>query len=175
MSRSGPTPGSPADESESADPEAVGRAILLRQLTLGPRTRAQLAQAMTRRNVPPEVAEPLLERFTEVGLIDDAAFAELLIRSEAAAGGLSRRRVAQRLRQKGVPGEVVDAAVGGIDPQQEYEAARELAQRRLRRMAGLDAPIARRRMAGLLARRGYSPEIVHQVLRHVLGSGSESR
>lgn len=166
MSRSQhPTPGSLADATADADPEAVARAILLRQLTMGPRTRAQLEQALARRNVPSQVAQALLDRFIEVGLIDDAAYAQALIRSDAAAGSLSRRRVAQRLRHKGVSPEITAAAVAGIDPDEEFEAAVDLARRRLPRMLSLDPVTRRRRLTGLLARRGYDGSTVRQVLR----------
>lgn len=161
----GPTPGSAADDSPDADPERVARAILLRQLALGPRTEAQLRDALTRRNVPVEVAEVLLVRFTEVGLIDDAAYAEALIRSEAAAGGLSRRRVADRLQAKGVSDELAAEAVAQIDPDQELEAARTLAARQMRRLGGLERAVAQRRLAGVLARRGYPPDTVRRVVR----------
>jgi regulatory protein len=163
-----PTPGSLADATPDADPEAVARAILLRQLTMGPRTRAQLEQALARRNVPSQFAQALLDRFTEGGLIDDAAYAQALIRSDAAAGSLSRRRVAQRLRHKGVSPEITAIAVAGIDQDEEFDAALDLARRRLPRMLSLDPVTRRRRLAGLLARRGYDGSIVPQVLGRVL-------
>lgn len=168
---SGPTPGSAADDSPPADPERVARAVLLRQLTAGPRTEAQLREALAKRRVPAEVAEPLLARFAEVGLIDDAAYAEALIRSEAAAGGLSRRRVAQRLTAKGVSRDVVATVVAEIDPDAEYQAARDLAARQQRRLAGLDPTTAQRRLIGVLARRGYPPDTVRTVVQETLGGG----
>ncbi len=114
--RNGPTPGSAADDVPQADPESVGRAILLRQLTMGPRSEAQLRQAMARRNVPEDVADRLIARFLEVGLIDDAQYAADFVQSQAAAGALSRRRVQHNLSQKGVAQVNVEAAVAQIDP-----------------------------------------------------------
>lgn len=168
-----PTPGSAADDSPDADPERVARAILLRQLTLGPRTAAQLREALAKRNVPDEVAEALLVRFGEVGLIDDMAYAEGVIRSEAASGGLSRRRVAHRLRVKGVSSDVAEAAVAQIDPEQEYQSAHDLAERQMRRLGGLERVTAARRLAGVLARRGYPPDTVRRVVQEVLGDSPE--
>ena len=169
-----PTPGSSADAAPPADPERVARAILLRQLTAGPRTREQLRAALQRRNVPDDVAEPLLERFTEVGLIDDAAYAESLIRSDAASGGLSRRRIAHRLRERGVPEDVAAQAVAGIDPDEEFRAAVDLAQRRGARLRGLDPATARRRLAGYLARRGYPAQTVRRAVDQALEQLPES-
>ena len=168
----GPTPGSAADDVPAADRDSVARAILLRQLTVGPRTEAQLREALSRRNVPAEVAEPLLARFVEVGLIDDRAYAEALIRSETMAGGLSRRRVQHRLREKGVPDQVVANAIEGIDPAAEERAAFELARRRAGRMSGLDPVTRRRRLSGVLARRGYDAATVRKVVDDVLADAA---
>lgn len=175
MSRpTGPTPGSAAEQSPPADPEQFARNILLRQLTAGPRTRAQLREALARRNVPADIAERLLARFTEIGLIDDEAFAESMIRRQAAAGGLSRRRVEHRLLQKGVSREVAESAVATIDPQEEYRSALDLAMRQQRRLAGLEPAVARRRLAGVLARRGYPPDTVRGVVEEVIGGVLDS-
>ncbi|HEY2306223.1 MAG TPA: regulatory protein RecX, partial [Streptosporangiaceae bacterium] len=71
--------------------EEAARAICLRLLTAGPRTRAQLATALRKRRIPDEVAEAVLSRFTEVGLIDDAAFARAWVESRHHSRGLARR------------------------------------------------------------------------------------
>ncbi|MDD9204853.1 regulatory protein RecX, partial [Georgenia sp. 10Sc9-8] len=72
-----PARGAAAQDPEP-DPEQVARTIALRQLSAAPRSRAQLADAMARKDVPEAVAEAVLDRFTEVGLVDDAAYAEML-------------------------------------------------------------------------------------------------
>src|SRR5690625_442791 len=76
-----PPPTGAAAEDPEPPGEEVARAILLRQLAAAPRSRAQLAEKLSARNVPDELAETLLDRFEEVGLIDDAAYAEMLVRS----------------------------------------------------------------------------------------------
>ena len=91
------------DKPDSADvnPHAVAREIALRQLTVRARTRAELARALARKNVPEEVADSVLDRLTEVGLIDDAVFA----RDWLAAGARrqrSRRVLLGELAEKGV-------------------------------------------------------------------------
>src|SRR6516164_3070711 len=67
------------DGGDSAgDPEARAREardVCLRLLTLAPRTRAQLAEALRKRGIPDEAANEVLSRYEDVGLIDDAAFA----------------------------------------------------------------------------------------------------
>jgi regulatory protein len=155
-------------EAAAQDPEAVARQICLRMLTAAPRTRAQLADALRRRGVPEEAAEAVLERFGEVKLIDDAAFAAAWVESRHHGRGLARRALAAELKQRGVPADDVKAAVGGLDPQQEIATARGLVARRLAGTRGqpLDARI--RRLTGMLARKGYSPAIAYRVVREAL-------
>lgn len=169
----GPTPGTSADDVPAADAERVARGILLRQLTAGPRTEAQLREALRKRNVPHDVAEDLLQRFTDVGLIDDRAYAELVVRSESAGGGLSRRRVAQRLRDKGVAEDVAAEAVDTIDPEDEAAAALDLARRRAKRTVGLDDVTRRRRLMGVLARRGFDHGTVRWAVDIALGEADD--
>jgi regulatory protein len=101
------------------DPEARARQICLRLLTAAPRTRAQLAQAMHRGGVPAEAAEAVLARFTDAGLIDDAAFARAWVESRHHSRGLSKRSLSAELRRHGVQNEEIRTAVDALDPEQE--------------------------------------------------------
>lgn len=170
----GPTPGSAADATPDADPESVARAIVLRKLTAAPRTRAQLADDLRRRDVPAEVAERVLDRFGEVGLVDDHAFAEGWVRSRHAGRGLSRRALAHELRAKGVADETVAEAVEAVGPDDEAAAAAALVARRLPATRGLPTDRRVRRLAGMLARKGYPSGLAMRVVRDALaGEGAD--
>jgi regulatory protein len=164
----GPTPGSPAAETPPADPETVAREICLRLLTAAPRSRAQLADALRRKNIPDEVAERVLGRFADVGLIDDAAFSQAWVQSRHLGRGLAKRALAAELRQRGVADETVSAAVETLDPDQEETTARELVARRLAGTRGIDPAKRMRRLVGVLARKGYSAELAYRVVREAL-------
>jgi regulatory protein len=161
-----PPPGDP--EQHPGDPEAVARAICLRLLTQRARSRAELADALTTRGVPAEAARTVLDRFTEVGLIDDTALARSLATSAHRDRGLARRGVAAKLRQVGLDDDVVAEALTGIDTESERHRARELVERRRRALAGLPSEVQARRLVGLLARKGYSSGLAYQVVREVL-------
>lgn len=158
---------------EPADPAAQARAICLRLLTGSPRTRRQLADALRRRGIPDEAAEEVLSRFEDVGLIDDAAFADAWVESRHTGRGLARRALARELRSRGVSGAVVDEAVGRLDPEQEAETARTLVDRKLRATRGLDRQVRIRRLAGMLARRGYPEGVALRVVREALAAEGE--
>jgi regulatory protein len=142
---------------------------------MAPKTRAQLADALRKRNVPEDAAEAVLERFSEVGLIDDEAFAAAWVSSRHAGRGLAARALAQELRHRGVDEETVKDAVKQLDPEQEIETARGLVARKLAATRGAEPHARTRRLVGMLARKGYSPGLAFRVVREALESeGIES-
>ena len=90
------------DLGPEADPESVARKILLDQLTGQARSRKELSDKLASRNVPDDVATRLLDRFEEVGLVDDEAFARAWVESRQRGRGLARRALQQELRRKGI-------------------------------------------------------------------------
>ena len=160
---------------QPADPEEVARQILLRRLTDQPRSRAELAKALAKRRVPDDVATRVLDRFTEVGLIDDAAFARSWVESRQRGRGLASRALAHELHTKGVDRETAQEALGTLDPDDERRAARRLVQRRLPSLARQPPLVARRRLAGLLARKGYPSELAMAVIEEELAADRGAR
>ncbi len=150
------------------DPHDVARRIVLRQLAMGPRTRKQLEDKLRDRGAAPDVAARVLDRMSEVGLVDDEAYAEMFVRSQQETKGLATSALRHELRRKGVAEETVDAALEEIDPEHEKEQARALVARRLRTMRGLDREVQTRRLAAYLARKGYGPGVSYQVVREAL-------
>ena len=123
--------------------------------------------------MPADLAERLLDRFTEVGLVDDQAFARSWVESRQRSRGLARRALAQELRRKGVDDETTRTALDDLDPADEEEAARALVRKKLRSLRGVDRTTATRRLAGLLARKGYPAAMAFAVVREELGAAED--
>jgi regulatory protein len=168
----------PEELDPDADPVAVAREVCLRLLTDRARTRQELAQALRRKGVPDEVAHAVLERFDEVGLIDDAAFAGQWVRSRHTHRGLGRRAIAMELRRKGVSDEDAGEALAEVDAESEERRARELVDRKLRTIAVGTAEqraTAGRRLVGMLARKGYGAGTAYRVVKEALAErGAEA-
>jgi regulatory protein len=151
-----------------ADPESVGRKILLDALTGQARSRHELRGKLAKKDVPPDLAERLLDRFTEVGLVDDQAFARSWVEGRQRSRGLARRALAQELRRKGIDDETARTALDDLDPEVEEQAARDLVRKKLRSLREVDHTTATRRLAGLLARKGYPAGMAFAVVRDEL-------
>jgi regulatory protein len=154
--------GQPTDDEESA------RQLGLRLLTGRPRTRTELADAMRRHGVPDEAAAAVLARFTDVGLIDDAAFARAWVESRHHSRGLARRALSAELKRRGVDGQDIEAAVGALDPADELATARQLVDKALTASQGKPLPVRIRRLVGLLARKGYPASVAYRVVREAI-------
>ena len=161
-------PEDPAALGPDADAEEVARKILLDQLTGQARSRAELETKLAKRKVPDEVAQRLLDRFEEVGLVDDQAFARSWVQSRQAGRGLARRALAHELRRKGIDDQVVREALEEVDPDDEVEAARTLVRRKLRSVQRVDRTTAVRRLSGMLGRKGYPAGVAFRVVREEL-------
>lgn len=156
------------EEDRDADPYAVARNIVLRQLTMSPKSRQQLRQKLRQRNCPDDVAEAVLDRMSEVGLVDDEKYAEAYVRSKQTTRGLSARALAHELRTKGVDRDTAETVLAEIRPVEEEERARSLVDARLPRLRGLDRQVVIRRLAGMLARKGYPSGLSLQVIREAI-------
>jgi regulatory protein len=161
----------PVDE----DPEARARQVCLNLLTLAPRTRAQLAVALRKRGIPDGVADEVLARFEDVGLIDDAAFARSWVESRHYSRGLAGRALSAELKQRGVaPDEIRAALDEQLSPDAEITAARRLVERKIAATRGQPADQRTRRLAGMLARKGYAPGLAYRVIKEALEAEGES-
>lgn len=150
------------------EPAEQARAICLRLLSLRPRTRVELATALRRRGIADEVAADVLDRYGEVGIIDDRAFASAWVNSRHHGRGLASRALAGELRRKGVDSEAVGAALAELDQDTEAVTARELVDRRLRAGRGGPPEAVFRRLVGMLARKGYPGALAIRVVKDAL-------
>jgi regulatory protein len=145
------------------------REICLRQLAVRPRTRAELAKVLARNEISDEVIAEVLDRYDEVGIIDDAAFARAWVTSRHHGRGLARRALANELRQHGVDAEVASEALETLDEDEEAATARALVDRKLRSTTGPPDAVFRR-LVGMLARKGYSAGVAIRAVKDALAA-----
>lgn len=163
-------------EDREPDPAAVARAIVLRQLTSSPKSRLQLERKLAERNVPEDVAAAVLDRFEEVRLVNDAEFADMWVRSRSQTRKLAKGALRRELAEKGIEGDIAASALEQLSDEDEEAAARQLVERRVRPGTDLsdrsERDKATRRLASMLARKGYQPSQAFRIVGEVLDAAS---
>jgi len=148
----------------------------LRMLSTSRRSRRDLELRLRRREPDQSVIADALGRLDSIGLLNDDEFALAEAAAQLRNASRSTGAVKRRLRQRGVAGDVADAAVAsvvgleGVDDAARCEAA---AEKRVRQLRSFDKATAQRRLMGFLMRRGFASDLVFQATRRaVLGWGA---
>ncbi|WP_416309422.1 regulatory protein RecX [Saccharopolyspora sp. NFXS83] len=149
-------------------PEASARDVVYRMLAVRARSRAELRQALLRKEIDEDVADAVLQKFVDAGLVDDAEFAEAWVSERQRNQGLGRKALGYELRRKGVEEHLVAEALSTVDADAEEERARELVRRKLRSITVDDPEKRLRRLVGMLARKGYPEGMAFRVVKDEL-------
>jgi len=149
------------------------RETVLKILTAAQRSRRELEQSLARKGYPEDVVVQVLDRFDEVGLVDDATYAETIVRTRHAERGLARRGIAAELRRRGIDEDTAVEALDQLDPEDEREAGARLATKLITRTRSLDRQVRVRRAVGSLARKGYAPGLAFELVRDALSAEGE--
>ena len=155
-------------EHEAAALRTYDRA--LNMLAFRGRASRELGRSLERKGEPRELVTRAIERLTEQGLLDDAAFAESFTRAKVLGAKQSRRRVQQDLARKGVAREVSDAAITAVFEDEQVDQRQiveEAARKKLASLRKLDPVVRRRRLYAFLARRGYDSDDIRAAMDSV--------
>ncbi|MFF1553993.1 recombination regulator RecX [Rhodococcus erythropolis] len=145
--------------------EAQAKDACLRLLTDRARSRSELETKLSGRGFEPEIITKVLDRLQEIGLIDDADFANQWVHSRHTYSGKGKRALAVELRLKGIDQDVASEALSQIDPEDERERAAELVRRKLKNKPIDDRDKVTRRLVSMLARKGYSAGMSYEVVK----------
>jgi regulatory protein len=137
------------------------------------RSQAEVRRRLLQKGYEEEIVDQVIDRLREGGLIDDSQFTEAWVRARTTGRGMGPRRIAWELRQKGVDAETVRDAVGRIDEETELGLALNVGRQKAESVRGEPMPVARRKVAAALQRRGFSWEVTSRVLDMLLAPGEE--
>lgn len=153
---------------EAAQLKVYDRA--LNMLAFRARSSAELARALVQKGEDKDVVARAIERLTEQGLIDDAAFAQAFTRAKVLGANQSKRRVQQGLRKKGVARDVGDAAIAAVFEDEHVDQrglVEQAARKKMRSLSKLEPVVQRRRLYAFLARRGYDSDDIRAAMSAV--------
>ena len=156
------------DPHHEASSKSAARAVVLRRLTASARTRYELAEDLKDRGFPADVTAGVLDRFEEVGLVNDAEFAELWVATRHRNRGTARSVLRKELRSKGVSDELAESALTVISSEDELVRARKLIERKLISLRSASRDQSQRRLVAYLLRRGYQGGVAFAVVSQAL-------
>jgi regulatory protein len=145
--------------------EERARNIVLKLLERGPKSSFELAEALEKHEIPKEIANHVIQRFTEVELIDDSAFAQQVVDASKRTKGLARSMVKRKLADKGLDQDLINQVASEISDEDELAVATEVAIKRLGQLAKLAPDVRNRRLVGFLQRRGFGSGVVFAAIR----------
>ena len=131
------------------------------------KSKGELLAHLKTRGVEDDVAQAVVFRLQETGLVNDREFAAAWATSRHSHKKLSKRIIAGELRQKGVTQEQIDEALDGIDDESEYRAAFDLAFKKFNTMSRLEPDVQVRRIQSLLQRKGFGFSVISRVLKEL--------
>jgi regulatory protein len=143
----------------------------MRSLQTRLHSRAELKTKLMRKEWGETIIDDVLDNLQRLGYVDDARFAKTKAMSAAQYKHHGRRRAFAELIRSGVKGEVANTALQEVYEQTDSTAiARELAMKQVKRLSRLDPAVARRRLVGMLQRRGFDYDAIKPVVDEVLGN-----
>ena len=149
------------EHAEVTDPTLVLDAAL-RFLEARQRSTVEVRTRLNRAGYRPDLVEGAIARLTELGMLDDEAFAKAWVESRDRARPRGERALQRELRLKGIDRDVIAGTLAEREeerPEANAEAASRLLARHAAQLARVADPRARRERAyGLLARNGFDSE-----------------
>jgi regulatory protein len=137
-----------------------------RLLTYRSRSRAEIEAKLHDKGFNDAIIDTVLADLARLGYVNDLQFAREWTRGRIRLRGFGRRRIGQELKNKGIGQEIIrDVFAEVFSDETEIETAKHVAEKKLSTMKTLDRLTRRRRLAGFLERKGFSFEIIRDVLK----------
>lgn len=150
------------------------RESALRLLAVRARSRSELLDRLRRKGISPDTAVEVVDGLEGVGLIDDREFGRAWAEEKMRLRPLGPRRLVHELLEKGVARSVIDEVVAeAFSEHPEIEVARRAIGKRVARAGGRPDTRELSRIRSFLLRRGFSYEVVRQVLEELPGGRDE--
>ncbi|MEJ2750118.1 MAG: RecX family transcriptional regulator [Anaerolineae bacterium] len=143
-----------------------------RLISYRPRSIAEVKRHLGRKGYDEELIDTAVSHLTAVDLLNDEAFARYWVEQRDTFKPRSRLALNQELRQKGVPRHIIESVLTTVD---EHEAARRAAAKKTRLWAELSAEEFRGKLGRFLQRRGFSYEIINQIINEQWQSIAQER
>lgn len=137
-----------------------------RLLSYRARSIGEIEAKLKRKGYPRPTIKEVTNRLKELGYLDDLEFARSWVDNRKKAKPRGRKMLASELASKGIDQALIDSVMGELlPPEEEYRLLKGLAKQRLERLPKLDPTTKRKKLYDYLLRRGFSYELVLEVIK----------
>jgi regulatory protein len=130
-------------------------------------SQAELVARLEKHGHSMATAKDVAGELARNGWIDDARRAESILRATIRSRPASKRLLMDRMISRGIDSKRANATVATSGAESEIDSAVALAKQKLRLLASSDPATAKRRVSGLLVRRGFEEDVVTQALDRI--------
>ncbi len=134
-------------------------------LSYRPRSRQEMRRNLAEKEFDSTVIEAALDRLTQMGYLDDVAFARFWTQNRADFKPLSHRALRQELRQKGIADPAIDEALSQLD---ESGMADQAARSQVRKLRNSTPRVFRAKLSAFLMRRGFSYDTTEDAVNRLM-------
>jgi len=142
---------------------AFDRAVTL--LARRPYSTSEIRRKLASKEIDPAIIDQALAKLERFGYVDDRAFAQYWIENRERFRPRGSRALKHELRAKGLPHNIIEEALEGVDT---ADSAYRAAQEHTKRLRGLTTREARAKLGAFLARRGFNYDIIRETTERIL-------
>jgi regulatory protein len=149
-------------QADEAHEQAYQQAMLF--LSYRARSEAEIRKNLEKHDIPPTVIDETVIRLREERLVDDSQFAQDWVANRSEFRPRSKRALTIELKRKGLGESAIQSATAAVD---ESALAYAAAEKRVRRLEGLEWNEFRKKLGEFLARRGFAYEVIAPTVKRL--------
>ncbi len=127
-----------------------------------------MLERLKRKGFDGEQINNTIEFLEDTGLMKDEVVARELFRNAVERKYLGRRGIEMFLSRRGISRELIDETLPTHTAEMEREAALKLIEKKLKTLKNCPENIVRRRLCGILGRRGFSTDTINMAVKNLL-------
>ncbi|MEK5255324.1 MULTISPECIES: regulatory protein RecX [unclassified Paenibacillus] len=139
----------------------------LRYLERKPRTAMEMTRRLRQKEIGETIIAEVVQRLQQERLLDDPLYAKQWAEQRITNQRKGKMWIRQELREKGIDKSLISEALENISPEQELESALQTGRKKWNLIRG-EAADKRRKTGAFLMRRGFSGDMVRQVINTLL-------
>ena len=156
-----------------ADSRERAHQLAINFISYRPRSSKEVTDRLVKKGFEAEVAQSVVERMRELGLLNDLEFARMFIRDKLLGKPMGRALLKRKLLEKGISFQASERVVKEyVSDESESDAANALATRKFKmsraRFSKLEPAVCQKKLADYLLNRGFSAEVAYKTARTII-------